>query len=73
LNVGPHLPKLLSNIKQFVFFGTRCITLQSVTTDEPCSLVVAYDGHVAQYGDEYQRIDRDVSDDVSGHMSLNVT
>jgi len=32
--------------------------------DKPGGFVVAYDGHVTQSGDEYQRIDRDVSDDV---------
>jgi len=25
LKIGPHLPKLLSNIKGYTFFGTQCI------------------------------------------------
>jgi len=31
LKIGPHLPKLLSNIKGYTFFGTLCIYL-SVTS-----------------------------------------
>ena len=36
LKIGPHLPKLLSNIKGYTFLGTQCIMTELVAAyDEP--------------------------------------